>query len=359
MSDPSSTAPATTATAAGDGMQMLRMPSPQITLPIVAILGYTAFLVSGFGAGLGEAQPLPIYAYIGVLLLALQAVITDDHSVSRLLYIFITSGFALVYAAEVYFNQQPNFAREPTFYLIYNFLLIGIFIYDAVARRFRTTTPAGKPLPIYAQPPRNVFAVLAADFGGFAVLMYVAYGLLNLITLGPIGHNQTPINLSLQDSYGVSIGHNITTLPQFDLVLAIAASAIALLMTGIVGVLAVAGQPITPEVPGQGARTFGGNLARIAGQAGNQVLLSLRLALSPLVWLIPSFSIARFSDSITQYLNKSAAQPNSTILDLFNPFSARSIGNYPDALLDFVLLLVSVAAVILAVAVVEHDLGVI
>jgi hypothetical protein len=357
MSNPSSTASAT-ATAVDTQTQMFRLPSPQITLPIVAILGYAAFLVTGFGAGLGPAQPLPVYAFIGLLLLALQAIITEDHSVSRLLYIFITSGFALVYAAEVYFNQAQNFATSSTFYLVYNTLLIGIFIYDAITRRFRTTTPAGKPLPASALPPRNAFAALAADFAGFAVLMYVVYGLLTIISSVPVGRQHTPIDLSLQ-SFGINFGPNITTLPALDLVLGIAASAIGLLLTGIVGVLAVAGQPITPDSPEQGARTFGGNLIRIATQAVNQVLLSLRLALSPLVWLIPSFSIARFSDLITQYLNNSARLSQSTILDLFNPFSPQSIKNYPNALEDFVLLLVSAAAVVLAVAVVEHDLGVI
>ena len=334
----------------------LRLPSPQISLPLIAILGYAAFLISGFGAGLGAAQPLPIYTFLGLMLLSLQAVISVNRSVPRIIYIFLTSGFALVYAAFVYFDKADNFARSPTTYIVINILLVVVFIYDAIDRRrpesqglqsstghMPTTRRSSTIAPLS-------FGAFAIDFGGLAILLYIASGMLTVLTTTRIGLLEQairPINL------GFSIG-TVSTLPALDLVVAIAATAISLLLLGIIGVLAVAGQGAA-ESSSSAVTSFGGALGHIFQMATSQVLLSLRLVVSPLVWLVPSFSIALFADNFTIYLNKSAAIRNSGILDLFNPFSANSQANYGNGFANLGLAILSVAAVILAVSLVEHD----
>jgi hypothetical protein len=321
-----------------------RLPSTQITLPIVAVLGYTAFFISGFGVDLGGAQSLPIYIFLGLLLLALQTIISETRTASRILYVFLTSGFALVYAAEVYFNRASNFATSSWFYFTVNVLLVIVFIYDAVARRLPGNQHLnGQPVSgQQAQIGTFSFASFATDFAGLAVLFYTAYGLLNFVTSITIGREAAKIELTITPAIG-----NIKTLPQLDLLGGFAATAVALLLTGIVGILAVAGQNNVSE--------FGRNAGKIATVAVNQVLLSLRLVLGPLVWLIPSFALANFSDQFVQYLNANASVKNTNWVDLFNPFTHNVVSHYPQAFANFGLLLLSAAAVVLAVTVVEHD----
>ena len=352
MAEPSSTATTTTVVPSGTQAASLRWPSPNVTLPIVAILGYAAFFVSGFGAGLGGAQSLPIYAFLGLMLLALQAIISETRTPARLVYVFLTSGFALVYAAEVYFNRVGNFARAPWFYFTINVLLVIVFIYDAVARRLPGSQHVnGQPVSANQMQLRPFsFASFATDFAGLAALFYIAYGLLNLIASIPIGLDGKPINITITPAIG-----NVSSLAQLDLVGGFAATAVALLLTGIVGILAVAGQGSGGNEGSAGVQNFGGDALRIANVTVNQVLLSLRLVLGPLVWLIPSFALARFSDSFVAYLNSNAVVTNTNVGDLFNPFTANVVSHYPQAFANVGLLLISVAAVILAVAVVEHD----
>jgi hypothetical protein len=358
MSEQPENALTATATATASTARMFRLPSPQVTLPIIAILGYTAFLVTGFGQSLGPSvQPLPIYTFLGLMLLALQAVISDNRTAARVIYVFLTSGLALVYAAFVYYGQAGNFARSPLFYFVVNAAALIVFIYDAIDRR-RTNRQMLQGVIAKrggTMPPSHPFSFgnFATDFSGLAILFYINYGLLRFLATVPVGHVFIqPINLDLSQ-IGISIS-NIPTLYQLNLVIAVGATAVALLLLGIVGVLAV-GQGGGADSSGAAVSTFGGDIGRIANVAVNQVLLSLRLVLSPLVWLIPSFSIAVFADRFTQYLNASASQMNKSIWDLFNPFTQRAVGTYGNAFIQLGLGVIAVAAVILAVAVVEHD----
>jgi hypothetical protein len=102
-------------------------------------------------------------------------------------------------------------------------------------------------------------------------------------------------------------------------------------------------------------RRFGGSLQGILQTALNEVLLSLRLVLGPLVWLIPAFSIGNLAKQVVVYLNLSSSAKDSTILDLFNPLSKTSRAHFDMGIATVALGVVAVAAVILAVAVVEHD----
>ena len=320
------------------------LPSTQVTLPIVAILGFTAFFISGFGVDLQGGQSLPIYIFLGLLLLALQTIISETRTATRILYIFLTSGFALVYAAEVFFGGANNFARTSWFYFTINVLLVIVFIYDALARRLPGRRHInGQPVSErQMQIEPFSFASFATDFAGLAVLFYTAYGLLNLIASIPIGVDGKPIVITINPPIG-----NISSLAQLDLVGGFSATAVALLLTGIVGILAVAGQ--------NSVQGFAGSAGKIARVAANQVLLSLRLVLGPLVWLIPSFALANFSDSFVRYLNANASVKNTNWVDLFNPFTQNVVSHYPQAFANFGLLLLATVAVVLAVAVVEHD----
>ena len=62
------------------------------------------------------------------------------------------------------------------------------------------------------------------------------------------------------------------------------------------------------------------------------MLLSLRLVLGPLVWLIPAFSMTALAQGITSYLDASARMSSGNVLDLINPVSQSSIQNIPTGL---------------------------
>src|SRR5579859_34905 len=90
--------PATAARAIG-ATAMPRM-ARVILLPLVGILGYAAFLITGFGTGLSaNQQPLVLYVYLSLMLILFQIVILKNPSPATLLYVFLTSGFAILYAA--------------------------------------------------------------------------------------------------------------------------------------------------------------------------------------------------------------------------------------------------------------------
>ena len=80
---------------------VIRLPPARINIPILVLLGYIALLISGFSTGLGVLQPLPIYVYVSLLLLVLQIAISENRSLARIVYIFVTSGFAIVYIVTV------------------------------------------------------------------------------------------------------------------------------------------------------------------------------------------------------------------------------------------------------------------
>jgi hypothetical protein len=145
--------------------------------------------------------------------------------------------------------------------------------------------------------------------------------------------------------------NHLGRLEVLDVGIAVFAMAISLLLLVIVGALTLSASTASAT----GEERFGVALRRILWEATDQTFLSLRLVLSPLIWLIPAFSIGFFSQNILSYLQLSARDTNAQIVDLFNPFSHDSLTNLP--LLGIVLLLgaLAIGAVIFSVAVVEHD----
>ncbi|MGZ3640190.1 MAG: hypothetical protein ACXVCX_20355 [Ktedonobacterales bacterium] len=344
----------------------VRLPPASVLAPVFFLLGYVAMLISGFGKGLGTLQSLPIYIFFCFLLLMLQTGISDNRSVGRIIYIFVSSGFAIVYAGETLFDPSTgNFTRSPYTYIIINILLLAVFFYDAIVRRnlrhqrpnFGLAQAGGAPAS-----PNDAFAAhsirspisygaLGTDFAGLAILLYISSFLVSLISRQQ-AQGRPWVDVDLNASLGLHLSTTIARLEALDLVLAFGATAASLLFLGLVGVLASSS---VPAKGGSAVRSFGGSLRTIIDVAFREVLGSLRLVLGPLVWLIPAFCIGYFSRGVVKYFNLSAETHSASILDLFNPLSAASVANFGSGLTNLALGAVAFVAVVAAVAVVEPD----
>jgi hypothetical protein len=327
-----------------------RMLSPFVILPIIVVFGYVAFLLSGFGTGLStrsghDVRSLPLYAFFGFNLLLMQAVVSNERSAIRSIYAFLTSAFALFFVADVaFFNGDPLLVRNQVTYLVLNVLLFVIFVTDAVDRR-RTPNTRLKLLQ------SNPYGLFASDFAGLAVLCFAAWALLNMLAGKVFGFSVT-VDLSALHLPGIH------QLQDADLVLALLATAVALGLLVIVGLIIGAAQS-SSRSPEAFWRVFG----QVLVEAGDQGLLSLRLVLSPLIWLIPATSLARLSHQVTIYLDASGHRSGQTQLgsigDLFNPFSPSSVANYSQGLQVLALVVIAVLSVILAVALAEHSVSIV
>jgi hypothetical protein len=319
-------------------------------LPMFVFLAYTAFLLTGFGSRLGNLQPIPIYIFFSLLLLTLQETIAAHRSHGRFAYIFLTSAFSVLYAADLVFKPFPrgSFTLNPATYIVVNLLLVLIYLWDVLNRRRQRPEGIRGSLANYS--------ILAADFAGLAVVFFVSSLLLDL--LGPqyvlhlFGlHPWKPyIVINLNTALHWNLKSPIDQLQGFDFVAGLVATAITFLFLVIVGVLL----PAPGSTVGGQRLGFNATLRAVAREAADQVSYSLSLVLGPLVWLVPAFSIAYFSQMVTRYLNLSATS-KGTVLDLFNPFSETSRANYTMGLATLLLGLFALAMVVLAVAIVEHN----
>jgi hypothetical protein len=340
--------------------------SANILLPLIVIFGYVAFLITGIDAGRNGGhdntiQPIALYIYFSLLLVLLQLAISENRSWPRILYIFLASGFAIIYAGERLFNAEGkkpgNFTSSAWTYIIINALLLIVFVVDAINRRRASKSASSGRLTRLSPISYRAFA---ADFGGLAILFFVAAFLLDTLgqrrVLGLIGFGlpagtRPYVSVDFNQMFGLNLPNQLNHLEVLDVGIAVIAMAISLLLLVIVGALTIVP---TTNVAAEGQK-FGTALQRILGEATDQTFLSLRLVLSPLIWLIPAFSIGFFSQNILAYLQFSARDTQAQIADLFNPFSRDSLTNLP--LLGVVLLLgaLAVGAVIVSVVVVEHD----
>jgi hypothetical protein len=338
------------------------LPPPRVTLPILVLGGYATLLVTGYDTQLGSLHALPLYAYLSLLLLLLQIAISRNQSLAGLLYVFVSSAFAIVYAGEKAFGPQTpgNFTKSPYTYIIINGLLLVVFVVDVFRRRQGAAPTSG------TRAAFTGYGALATNFAGLAILFYLAWVLLD--TLGPqtilhafgLGSATPYVIVNLQQALGLSnLPGNITLLQDLDLVLGYGATAVTLLLLGLIGVLTLAGgqssQSANKETSDGSTATFGGRLGQVLVAAGNEVLLSLRLVIGPLVWLIPAFSMTALAQGVTSYLNASAQASSGNVLDLINPVSKTSLQNIPTGFGNLGLGLLAIAAVMVSVAVVEHD----
>lgn len=323
-------------------------------LPIFVFLAYTAFLISGFGLGLGALQPIAIYVYFCLVLLTLQETLAADRSLAHATYIFVTSVFAVLYAGEIVFGlRQLDFTRNPMTYILLNAVLAGIFVYDLVNRRMRhsATRPGATPLDQYAS--------IASDFGAAAVFFFVAALLLDLLSgrqvlrwLGvPAGKPYVVVDLNV--ALHLSLNSPVNRLEGLDFVIGL----IALVGAGVFLVIAGTMLPASEADPGVGSVAAGGvgfPLRRMVRDAAAEALYALRTVLGPLVWLIPAFCAALYAEQMTRYFRLAAFAPGGW-LDLINPFSPVGIANFGLGLFAALLAILACCGMLLAVGVTEQS----
>jgi hypothetical protein len=309
--------------------------------PIIGLLLYAAFITSGFGNNLGAWRPIPIYVFFGFLIFLLQANLIRRRSLGAIAYTAFATAFALVFAADVVFNTSAtgHFTRSPITYLIINILLIVALIYDIIARRVGSKNSARV----------GVFSplALAVDFSELAIVMYVAALLVNLLRLG----NPPFIVINLNQALGLHLPDRIANLQDLDAGIALIATALMLLLFGIVGGVA-SGQP-TPDFGESAVTNVQGVLGNVLRTTWTGVSRSLRLVLGPLIYVGAGLSVAALSQQIVEFFQQ--AQESSNIIDLLNPFSAASRERYPQGLLTVLLTAIVVMTIILSVAVVEQN----
>lgn len=308
---------------------------PRIPFGLVAVLGYAAFLISGFGTGLGSWRPIPLYLFAGVLMFLFQLGLTQTRTRGRLLYTGFATVFALAYAADVVFNTSGgfHFTRAPLTYVLINMLLIAVLVADAVRRRDGQHHPFAP-------------ATLATDFAELAILSYVAATLANLLGAGAPPY----VLINLNQAFGLHLPERIASLQDLDSAIALAATALALLFLGI-----VAGA--SSRADGHGAQEetrFLDVLLAIGRTTLREVTATLRLVLGPLVFVSAGLSAAYLSLQITGFF--ASAQQSSHVFDLLNPFGPASRARYEQGLVTLLLTGVTVLMVVLSVALVEQNL---
>src|SRR5262249_32967873 len=160
------------------------MPHPQAVArsyaPILVFLAYTASLITGFGAGLGKWQPVPIYIFCALLLLTLQETIAAHRSHGRFIYIFLTSAFAVLFAGDAVFHPfaKGNVALSSYTYLIVFAVVVGVYVWKVITRRMQH--------PDGLRGSLRSYTILAADFTGLALLLFGSALLLDFLGPHPI-----------------------------------------------------------------------------------------------------------------------------------------------------------------------------
>jgi len=316
-------------------------------LPVLVFLAFVAFLLTGFGTGLGSMQPVPVYLFLCLVLVTLQAEIGENQTLPHALYTFLASAFAVIYAGEiVHAVKQPvNFTHHPATYVLLNAVLLIVFLADLFVRQRRKA----RPTTLSAR-----YGMWAVEAAALAVFFYVTAFLLDLlggqVVLHRFGYHigEPYVRVDLNQLFHLGLGSPANTLEGMDLILGICATALALALLVVAGVLLPSPNDGADEV--EVARSVWAILR--AGVA--QVLPSLRLVAGPLIWLVPPFSLAVFGQHVAEYFNASARTP-SAIIDLFNPFSPVSLAHYGLGISTLALGLVAVVAMLVSVAVMEQD----
>jgi hypothetical protein len=227
--------------------------------------------------------------------------------------------------------------------------LLVAFIADTVARRRTQPHPASASVR---------FGSWAIDLIGFAIFFFAAAFLLDLLggqtLLHPLGLSigQPYVMVDLNQLFHIHLADPASTLQGLNLVLGLGAIAAAFGLLTTAGVVL----PSSEDNPAYAAdiRSFW----RITRDSFRRIIASLRLVAGPLVWLIPAFCVAMFASHVAQYFNASARAPSS-LLDLFNPLSAASRGNITLGISTLLLGVIAVAAMVVAIAMLEASTDVI
>jgi hypothetical protein len=323
-------------------------------LPLFVFLAYTAFLISGFGLGLGALQPVPIYVFYCLVLLTLQETLAADRSLAHTSYVFISSVFAVLYAGEVVF-QLPHldFTRNPMTYILLNAVLAGVFVYDLLNRRLRRSGERAGDTPL------DRYASIASDFGAAAVFFFVAALLLDLLGhrtvlqwLG-LSTNKPYVVVDLNAALHLSLQGVVSQLQGLDFVLGLVALAGAGVFLVIAGTLLPASEAADPQHGGaDGEVPF--PLRRMVRAAAAEAVYALRTVMGPLVWLVPAFCAALFAQVMTHYFRVAAFAPGGW-LNLINPFSPIDVANFVVGLWAALLAILAGYGMLFAVVVTEQS----
>jgi hypothetical protein len=355
---------------------------PAIGLIILGFLGYGAFLVSGLYRNSAQSpELLPIYAYLVLLLAVLQVRIAQKPSPLHQVFLLATSAIAAAYAYIIFVGGvSAGFTRRPLTYVILELVLLGVFAYDATIRFLQSRQAPGSEQPEHpevnarvatdgdsAEVERRLDAshrafVVAANTLGLAILFFIFYGLLSALgspqlfqRLGFKYNCPTPrpwscpylppIILPFKISLG-SVG-SIHTLDGLDLALGGLAIAVALFLMAIARLL----EPPDPS----------NSVWKFVKTAANEVFLSLRLVVDPLLWLFVALLLANISQILASYLQPKppVAYDGKHILqllsNLFWPISPESGADFASLFSVIAFGALAAVAVVAAVMVVEHD----
>lgn len=292
------------------------------------ILGYITFLVVGYWQRPDWVPEVALYSFLGLLLLGMQWLISDTRAAWHNGYVFITGTFALVYAADLLFFGAKFLLDQSAFYLVLNILIIVVFIYDAVQRHLGPARADG------SKTERVTLVTIGANAGGFAVLCFIAAGLLYILELAQIVNTTAGLSLADLIRYDIDLG------------------VIGLIVSGIC-LAAVAARLGWSARMGSGVmlvRVLGG----VLGRAFDEGTRSLGLVLNPLIWLVPSLAIARFAQNVARDVVSASAVSTDNPWQVLNP-TAAPYQAYTTSLENVGFGIIAVAAVVVAVAWAEHN----
>lgn len=330
-------------------------------LPLIVVLAYTAFLLTGFGQSLGTAQAVPVYLFFCLVLLTLQQIVSTDHTLWRFVYVLGTSAFAVAYAGEFVFPMHKlDFTRNPATYVAGEAVLLVAFAMDLVARSGQHASVRRTRPPSVVGTEQSAidrFGAMATDFAGLAVFFFGCAFLLDILGAQTVPHalgihlGPPYVVVNLDTMFHLKWASPVNLLDGLDLVLGLAAAGIALMLLVMAGVL-------LPSATDGNRRVIQRSFGQTLRDTLVQVIGALRLVLSPLVWLVPAFALAKFAQQTAQYFNL-AAKAHSTIVDLFNPFSPAGVSYWRTGVGTLLLGLVSVVAMVVAVMVIEQQAAVV
>jgi hypothetical protein len=316
-----------------------------IMVGLTALFGYGALLLSGFGDHLGAWRPVPLYLFLGYLLIWFQSSLDIRRSAWHIVNILLVTGFALAFAADAAFHTGKgwHFTQDPRTYMAINGVLFLVYLVEMVRTRFGIGTTRPTPSSTKAT---STLAAFATDFGGLALLAFTCALVAAMLQWG-----STPyVSLDIHKALGITLPSQIQNLQQLNFAIGLGAVALALLAFGLVsGEAALEGGGDPQATP---AARMGASLRNILATAGDEMTFTIRWAFGPLIWLLTTFSLAYLAKLITDYLN--IASTSTRVVDLFNPFSVTSQGRYWEALLSIELMVVAAGMTIVCIALIEH-----
>lgn len=317
------------------------------------------------------------------MLLSLQYSASAGQPARERLWLFVSSIPAIIFVGIItYFFQLQFLYRNPLIYIVLNIVILAVFLWDAVAR-FRNTI--FEPLPSINETDPGILknakarlntiriaGALAGDCAGLAVILGVVlfglqfvtsaaeqrfvFGSLNYTTnlsASPIpvaNLTQIPIPI-VQPKDQVflfsSLGSHTISLSTFDFI-----GVFVILLVLLISIAIIGAQVVVPGPGVKDVRIWLGNMRAVAGNSADQVRLSVRRVGIPLVWLLPAYMIARFSQSVAQYDNQGqigASGAPGKLVQLFNPLdNLNTLNTYTSATASVAFATLAIAGTLLA-----------